>query len=277
MGLVRDCGHFLCHVRERALGRTFRFAACIQEPSTAFVVRNPAQTRRTLRPAEGVRNGGIIVVTATDPGRRLEDALRHIASREGARWPAHLRARARALPQRSRGAPASPPRSAARRGQHRPRGQGVRGRLRGHARPTRRPAGLPLAGRGRPLLELVLPPPPEGENPHAEERCLFYVAMTRARRGAYLVADVLRSSPLWRSCSASRPACAVSGSSGASTRHPARAAALAASTSPRAGAHPLLPQLPLLPLPRARGGEGELCGQGLAAAFDPSPAAQGHP
>ncbi len=40
----------------------------------------------------------------------------------------------------------------------------------------------------------MLPPPPEGEYPHAEERRLFYVAMTRARRSAYLVADALRPS-----------------------------------------------------------------------------------
>ena len=48
VGLVRDCGRYLGHVRERALSHTFRFAAGIQEPSTAFVVRNPAQTRRAL-------------------------------------------------------------------------------------------------------------------------------------------------------------------------------------------------------------------------------------
>ena len=40
----------------------------------------------------------------------------------------------------------------------------------------------------------VLPPPPEGAYPHAEERRLCYVAMTRARRGAYLIADSLRPS-----------------------------------------------------------------------------------
>ena len=54
--------------------------------------------------------------------------------------------------------------------------------------------GFPSQLEDDPLLNLVLPPPPGGAYPHAEERRLFYVAMTRARRGAYLVADSLRPS-----------------------------------------------------------------------------------
>ena len=54
--------------------------------------------------------------------------------------------------------------------------------------------GFPSQLEDDPLLNLVLPPPPEGAYPHAEERRLCYVAMTRARRGAYLIADSLRPS-----------------------------------------------------------------------------------
>ena len=71
VALVRQCGRYLGHVRERALSRTFRFARGIMEPSTAFVVRNPAQTQRTLRPAEGVRDGGVTVIASDDPARGL--------------------------------------------------------------------------------------------------------------------------------------------------------------------------------------------------------------
>ena len=45
-----------------------------------------------------------------------------------------------------------------------------------------------------PVLELVLPVTGESASPFAEERRLFYVAMTRARRGVYLVTDPIRPS-----------------------------------------------------------------------------------
>ena len=54
--------------------------------------------------------------------------------------------------------------------------------------------GFPSQLEDDPLLDLVLPPPPGGRYAHDEERRLLYVAMTRARRGAYLVADALRPS-----------------------------------------------------------------------------------
>ena len=44
------------------------------------------------------------------------------------------------------------------------------------------------------LLALVLPPVRGKPYPFAEERRLFYVAMTRARLGAYLVTDSIRPS-----------------------------------------------------------------------------------
>ena len=83
VALVRQCGHHLGHVRERALSRTFRFARGIMEPSTAFVVRNPAQTQRTLRPARGVRDGGVTVIASEDPAHGLWDALHDIQACEG--------------------------------------------------------------------------------------------------------------------------------------------------------------------------------------------------
>ena len=87
VALVRECGRYLGHVRERALSRTFRFARGIMEPSTAFVVRNPAQTQRTLRPAQGVRDGGVTVIASDNPARGLRDALHDIQACEGASGP----------------------------------------------------------------------------------------------------------------------------------------------------------------------------------------------
>ena len=194
VGLVRGCGPRLGRVRERTLGQTFRFARGILEPSTAFVVRNPAQTQRALRPAPGVPDGGVIVVAAEGDARGLEQALRDIEKREGKE---------------------GPPLSVLVLGRYRDSGTAVssrrRGRLRlefstvhaakGHQadyavvldlRNARR--GFPSQLEDDPLLDLVLPPPLGVRYAHDEERRLLYVAMTRGRRGAYLVADALRPS-----------------------------------------------------------------------------------
>ncbi|MCY3881740.1 MAG: UvrD-helicase domain-containing protein [Chloroflexi bacterium] len=195
VGLVRDCGRYLGHVRERALGRTFRFAAGIQESSTAFVIRNPTQTRRALRPAEGVRDGGVTAIAAADPRRGLEDALRDIESQEGNHGPPV----SVLVLGRYRGArEALPPRRPGRLRVEFSTVHAAKGREADYVvvldlRDARR--GFPSQLEDDPLLEIVLPRPPGGEYPHAEERRLFYVAMTRARFGAYLVADALRPSP----------------------------------------------------------------------------------
>ena len=49
-----------------------------------------------------------------------------------------------------------------------------------------------------PPMELVMPPAHGQAFPHAEERRLFHVAMTRAIRSAYLIADARNPSPLVR-------------------------------------------------------------------------------
>ena len=194
VALVRECGHYLGHVRERALSRTFRFARGIMEPSTAFVVRNPAQTQRTLRPAQGVRDGGVTVIANDDPAHGLWDALHDIQARESdGRTPVSVLVLGRY--RRSRGALPSP-----RQGRLRLEFSTVhaaKGREADYVvvldlRDAR--LGFPSQHQEDPLLRLVLPPSPGGHYRHAEERRLFYVALTRARRGTYLVADSQRPS-----------------------------------------------------------------------------------
>ena len=58
--------------------------------------------------------------------------------------------------------------------------------------------GFPSRIENNSLLDLVLPPVSEVAYPFAEERRLFYVAMTRARIGAYLVTDSTRPSAFVR-------------------------------------------------------------------------------
>lgn len=194
IALVRDCGRFLGHVRERALSRTFRFARGIMEPSTAFVVRNPAQTQRTLRPAQGVRDGGVTVIAGDDPARGLRDALRDIQACEGASGPpvsvlvlGRYRSSSGALPQPSRGRLRLEFSTV-----HAAKGREADYVVVLDLRDAR--LGFPAQHQEDPLLRLVLPPPPGGAYRHAEERRLFYVALTRARRGTYLVADSQRPS-----------------------------------------------------------------------------------
>ena len=83
VGLVKDCGRHLGYVREQALSHTFRFAAGILGPSTAFVRRNPEQTQRPLRPAGRNEDDGISVIAAITPASGLQQALLDIEARGG--------------------------------------------------------------------------------------------------------------------------------------------------------------------------------------------------
>ena len=194
VALVRECGRYLGHVHERALSRTFRFARGIMEISTDFVVRNPGQTQRTLRPAQGVRDGGVTVIAGNTPARGLRDALGDIQAYEGASGPpvsvlvlGRYRSSQAALPATSPGRLRLEFRTV-----HAAKGREADYVVVLDLRDARR--GFPSQHKEDPLLRLVVPPPPGGFYRYAEERRLFYVAMTRARRGTYLVADSQRPS-----------------------------------------------------------------------------------
>ena len=58
--------------------------------------------------------------------------------------------------------------------------------------------GFPSWIEDDPIMELVLPPAHGQAFPHAEERRLFYVALTRAVKAVYLVADAATPSPFVR-------------------------------------------------------------------------------
>ena len=194
VALVRGCGEHLGHVRERVLGRTFRYGPEILGPTSSFIQRNPEQIARPLR-SEVSGGSGVTVVSAADPATGLRRALEEIAAgRRGADGDrgadvlvlGRYRASAAAMPRR---APA-----------------GLRLRFATvHAAKgleadyvvvldlADRQLGFPAQIEDDPLLELVLPQQGAGY-PHAEERRLLYVAMTRARRGLCLVADRSRPS-----------------------------------------------------------------------------------
>ena len=78
VSLMRDCQHYLGHVQHRNLSRTWRFGKGILGPSSAFVQRNPEQTRRTLNPADVPEDRGITVIFDSNPANALQRALHDI-------------------------------------------------------------------------------------------------------------------------------------------------------------------------------------------------------
>ena len=189
VGLVRNCGDYLGHVRTRTLSKTFRFGDGILSPSTEFVRRNPEQTQRTLTSASGAEDKGITVVAAADPATGLQRAREDIEA--SARGKGHsvlvlgrYKSSENALPSKSPWAEFSTV--------HRAKGREVDYVVVLDLKDGR--WGFPSRIEDNSLLELVLPPTSGCAYPFAEERRLFYVAMTRARIGAYLITNPVRPS-----------------------------------------------------------------------------------
>ena len=78
VGLVRNCQAYLGYTTERTLSQTFRFGRGILDPSTAFVRRNPEQTRRPLRSSSSGDDTGISVIFESDTTHGIRQALDQI-------------------------------------------------------------------------------------------------------------------------------------------------------------------------------------------------------
>lgn len=190
VGLVRHCGEWLGHVKERSLSQTFRFGKGIGDPSTDFVRRNSEQTQRELlpRPENSSKDEGLTVVADGDPRRAIEE----IASRAGGEdLPVLVLGR---YNDSKKGLPKELQRRFIT--VHKAKGLEAEFAVVLGLKNERR--GFPSQIEDDPLLELVLPLTDEGAYPFAEERRLFYVAMTRAKRGVYLVTDPKRPSAFVR-------------------------------------------------------------------------------
>lgn len=196
--LLRQCGDHLGHVQERPLSLTFRYGPRILAPTSAFVQRNPVQTQREVRSASKGPDEGITVIPvhrSVEAGivQAIEDIeLRSVRGGSGTRHRPSVLALGRY--NRSRAQVRE-----ARDGRELPvdfstvhRAKGLEADY-GIVLDLRR-GGFPSLKQDDPVLRMVLPVA-EAALPYGEERRLFYVATTRAKRGTYLIVDSKRPSP----------------------------------------------------------------------------------
>lgn len=201
---MTGCGDHLGFVQRRELARTFRYGESIIVPSSAFIQRNPEQTRRALRGPERRGGDGLVIVAAADQIVGAAQAMADIAARVSSQQDASVLILGRYN-----------------RSLHYLRLRSPRPDIRletstVHSAKGREAdyvivldlvdgrSGFPAQREDDPLLGMALSQ--SSSFPYAEERRLFYVALTRARRRAYLIADSLRPSPFVQELRRDQPA-----------------------------------------------------------------------
>ena len=204
VSLMSSCGDHLGFVQRRELARTFRYGEAIIAPSSAFIQRNPEQTQRTLRGPGRSGGDGLVIVAAADQIAGAAQALADIAARVPPSQEASVLVLAR-YRKSLRNLRLRPPRSGIRLETstvHSAKGREadyviVLDLLDGRS-------GFPAQREDDPLLGMALSE--SSPFPYAEERRLFYVVITRARRRAYLIADSMRPSPFIQELRRDQPA-----------------------------------------------------------------------
>ncbi len=197
VSLVKDCGRYLGYVQARELTETFRFGNGILKPSIDFVQRNPEQTQRNLRSSISSGDHGITIVSDTNVERAIAGSFRDIKKRVIGRQADNISilvlGRYRDSGQYFNAVRHLYPGPNARFSTiHRAKGREDDYVIVLDLKNAR--MGFPAKIEDDPLLEMVLPPKSAKGLPYAEERRLFYVAMTRARRGSYLITDARQPS-----------------------------------------------------------------------------------
>lgn len=178
------------------LDRTFRFGKPLLEVSAQFVLKNPSQIRKTMVGSAGTDGPSVTILTDESESGSLRWAMEAISRNNKSRDIATvlLLGRYRHL---------EPSNLSTVRREHRHLRIGYRTV---HAAKgleadyvivlgmtARPPYSFPSEIEDDPVLGLVLPA--EAGFRHAEERRIFYVALTRARKHVYLITDRAQMSP----------------------------------------------------------------------------------
>ena len=198
VSLVRNVSQHLGQTKVETLTQTFRFGKRILEPSSHFIQENPEQTRRTLQPNPDVKDKGLTVAATREAADGLRAVIKDLADSEDYQENDSIMVLGRFRHSR-RALHTQGPRARDKviyRTVHSAKGQEADYVVILDLKDSKH--GFPCKVEDDPLLKLVLPPIEDGEYQYAEERRLFYVALTRARKGVYLVVDERQPSPFAR-------------------------------------------------------------------------------
>ena len=196
VGLIHQVDEHLGFTRRESLTKTFRFGDGILGPSTRFIQQNPEQTRRELEAHDPEAGLGITVIPADLPETGLHQALREIEEiRNGNKESILVLGRYRNS-RSALGRSGGGIRNLEFNTVHSTKGQEADYVVILDLKDNR--YGFPCMVEDDPLLTIVIPPTHGAPFPFAEERRLFYVALTRARKAVYLITDPARPSPFVR-------------------------------------------------------------------------------
>ena len=185
IALMRDPSPYLGPTTRRALSQTWRHGNDIAKPANSFVMADRQQIQQSVAglPETGL---GITVVAAHSPQEGIQFALtdirRDLTGEGDVLVLGRYRNSLKGVPRRPYGLRLRTSTIHAAKGQEADYVivVGLDHKLR----------GFPSRLQSDPLIDLVLPTQKNGtETPWAEERRLLYVALTRARRGVWLIAD----------------------------------------------------------------------------------------
>ena len=211
VGLIHQCDQHLGHTQRVNLTRTFRFGEGIAAPSTGFIQQNPEQTKRELLTLDRAEDHGIMVIANENAAEGLRQALRSIegvreSRNESIKVLGRYRHSVRTLAERTKRRGVQIEYSTV----HSAKGLEADHVVVVDLKDDRR-FGFPSQMHDDPLLSIVMPPTHGEPYPFAEERRLFYVALTRARKGAYLVTDPNRPSGFVREITRNYPEISMQG------------------------------------------------------------------